>query len=224
MLNAVYTKRIEYAWLAMNDDTMSLYYIHDPMCSWCWAFRPVWTQLQQQLPESLQVKYLLGGLAPDSDVAMSLSMQQTIQRHWFTIQKRVPGTMFNFDFWNQCKARRSTYPACRAVIATKQQEPNKEDTMIHAIQTAYYLEARNPSDDDVLIDLAMKLDLNVDQFRLDLNAEKTQTQLLQEIRVGQSLGAFGFPSLVLQNGNEIHSIAVDYNHVEPMLLKIEALC
>jgi len=201
----------------MHDDTMTLYYIHDPMCSWCWAFRPVWTQLQQALPESLQVEYLLGGLAPDSDAAMPLSMQQTIQRHWSTIQKRVPGTTFNFDFWTQCKARRSTYPACRAVIAAKQQDPGREDAMIHAIQTAYYLEARNPSDDDLLIDLAMQLDLDVDQFRLDLNAENTEARLLEEIRAGQALGALGFPSLVLQIGDEIHSIAIDYNDPEPML-------
>jgi len=48
--------------------------------------------------------------------------------------------------------------------------------------------------------------------------------LLQEIRAGQSLGAYGFPSLVIQKGDEIHSIAVDYNRVEPMLIKIEQLC
>ena len=213
-------RAIGYALFVMNDDKITLYYIHDPMCSWCWAFRPVWRQLQQQLPQSVAVKYLLGGLAPDSDVAMPLSLQQEIQRHWHTIQKRVPGTMFNFDFWSQCQPRRSTFPACRAVIAVKQQDTCKEDAMIHAIQKSYYLEARNPSDNNVLIDLAQQLALDVDQFRFDLNAEQTESQLLQEIRVGQSLGAYGFPSLVLQKGGMSHSISVDYNHVEAMLRQI----
>ncbi|RLL56026.1 DsbA family protein [Mariprofundus sp. EBB-1] len=207
----------------MSDDAISLYYIHDPMCSWCWAFRPVWTALQQQLPESVDVKYLLGGLAPDSDVVMPVSLQENIQRHWQTIQKRVPGTMFDFDFWHQCTPRRSTYPACRAVIATKFQDPNREDAMIHAIQKAYYLEARNPSDDGVLMDLAQQLALNVGQFHLDLNAGQTQALLLQDIRAGQALGACGFPSLVLQKGDRVHSIAVDYNRLEPMQAAIEDL-
>jgi len=55
-----------------------LYYIHDPMCSWCWAFRPVWSAVQAQLPESLQVKYLLGGLAPDSALPMEAATQAVL--------------------------------------------------------------------------------------------------------------------------------------------------
>jgi len=74
-----------------------LYYIHDPMCSWCWAFRQVWEEVQQRLPESVSVTYLLGGLAPDSDVSMLENTQQEIQKHWKTIQQRVPGTRFNFE-------------------------------------------------------------------------------------------------------------------------------
>ena len=42
-----------------------LYYVHDPMCSWCWGFRPTWLALQDQLPEGVRVQRLLGGLAPD---------------------------------------------------------------------------------------------------------------------------------------------------------------
>jgi len=206
----------------MRSETITLYYIHDPMCSWCWAFRPVWERLKQQLPPSVHVKYLLGGLAPDSDTAMAALMQQEIQRHWRVIQKRMPGTMFNFEFWTQCQPRRSTYPACRAVIAARQQGPQYEDAMIRAIQTAYYLEARNPSDNETLIDLAKQLNLGVDQFSKALNDATTQTQLLQNIRESQQIGAYGFPSLVLHTRGENHAIGIDYNHMEIMLMEIES--
>ena len=46
---------------------MKLYYIHDPMCSWCWAFRPTLTKVLAELPAHIEVQYLVGGLAPDSD-------------------------------------------------------------------------------------------------------------------------------------------------------------
>jgi len=207
--------------IARNDTT--LYYIHDPMCSWCWAFRSVWMQLQQQLPAALSITYLLGGLAEDSDLPMPLSIQQDIQRHWRTIEKRVPGTRFNFDFWQQCQARRSTYPACRALIAARQQGAAYESAMLLAIQKAYYCDARNPSDDTVLIDLAAHVALDVDQFRLALNAEKTQTCLLQEINLAQDMAAVSFPSLILSVGGVFHAIRVDYNHVKPMLKAMMAV-
>ncbi len=203
--------------------SQTLYYIHDPMCSWCWAFRPVWQELQTQLPDSLKIDYLLGGLAAESDATMPLSMQQQIQNHWRAIGQRVQGIQFNFDFWTQCKARRSTYPACRAVIAARRQDRNYEQVMIHTIQQAYYLEARNPSDDETLIELASQLSLDMDQFCLDLHATETQTRLKQEIRQSQSMGCNSFPSLILSKSGINHDIAIDYNHINPMLKQIEVL-
>ncbi len=60
------------------------------MCSWCWAFRPAWSALQAQLPQSLQVKYLLGGLAPDSEIPMTTETQTMIRQHWQKIEKKFP--------------------------------------------------------------------------------------------------------------------------------------
>ncbi len=65
-----------------------LYYIYDPMCSWCWGYRPVWDLLQQHLPKSMAVEYVAGGLAPDSDCAMPIDQQQMIQNHWRTIEQK----------------------------------------------------------------------------------------------------------------------------------------
>lgn len=64
----------------MNQST--LYYVHDPMCSWCWGYHPVWQQLQQMLaqqwPTQLTIRYLVGGLAADSDQPMPLEQQRVI--------------------------------------------------------------------------------------------------------------------------------------------------
>jgi len=197
-----------------------LYYVHDPMCSWCWAFRPVWNGVRWHLPESVRVRYLLGGLAPDSDEPMSVATRQEIQGHWKAIQQRVPGTRFNFDFWQICTPRRSTYPACRAVIAAKKQNPAIEDAMILSIQEAYYLQACNPSDDAVLIDLAAHLGLNYEQFHKDLNASETRSELMDEIRLAQRLGAQGFPSLILKKKESLHTIRIDYNDAEMIVQQI----
>ncbi|MFT5132007.1 MAG: putative protein-disulfide isomerase, partial [Gammaproteobacteria bacterium] len=98
-----------------------LYYFHDPMCSWCYAFHPTLLRLKTKLPDNIELRYVLGGLSPDEDELMPESMQLSIKDHWQRIQQVVPGTKFNFDFWNVCKPRRSTYPACRAVIAATNQ-------------------------------------------------------------------------------------------------------
>lgn len=97
----------------------TLYYAHDPMCSWCWAFRPVLQALRAELPVNINWVSLLGGLAPETTEPMPDQTKQFIQGQWQKIQQMVPNTEFNFDFWTACDPKRSTYPACRAVIAAR---------------------------------------------------------------------------------------------------------
>lgn len=197
-----------------------LYYVHDPMCSWCWGFSRTLSELLENLPEEIEVHRLLGGLAPDTDSPMPINMQQQVKSNWTRIEDTIPGVKFNFDFWTENSPRRSTYPACRAVIAAKQQGESNDLKMTKAIQRAYYQEARNPSDELTLIDLASELNLFVNGFKKDLTSEKTQERLIEEINLARELYVESFPSLKLKIENEIFSIHIDYNNSKIMLEKI----
>jgi putative protein-disulfide isomerase len=194
----------------VNPPRAILYYVHDPMCSWCWAFRPVWSAVREALPAAVRAVRLLGGLAPDSDSDMPLSMQRYLQRTWRTIEREVPGTRFNHDFWTHCRPRRSTYPACRAVIAAQRQDRGAEEAMILAIQHAYYLQARNPSDRELLVALAGEIGLDSGLFADDLRSAEVERQLQEEIRQARSMGVNSFPSLVLAEGAGLRLIPHDY--------------
>jgi len=197
-----------------------LYYVHDPMCSWCWGFRQVWQQIQKSLPSALEVRYLLGGLAPDSDELMHASLQQSIRETWRRIEQQIPGTQFNHDFWVKCQPRRSTYPSCRAVMAAKEQDPAAEKQMILTIQQAYYLQAKNPSDEAVLIECAKEVGLNTDIFAESLNSTVIKQQLLAELKFARSIRANSFPSLILEEAGKCRPLAFDYNDSEVLLRQL----
>jgi len=207
---------------ARHSDTV-LYYIHDPMCSWCWGFKPVLRQLTQQLPANVRLEAILGGLAADTDQPMPAEMQQQISATWKHIQQVIPGTEFNFDFWTQCQPRRSTYIACRAVIVAEQMQPGMGTAMLEAIQHAYYLQARNPSDAATLVALAEQLGLDITQFEQQLNAAQTQQALQQQINFARGIGADSFPSLYLLHRGNYHGIVLDYNHADVILEHINSL-
>ena len=200
-----------------------LYYVHDPMCSWCWGFDPVLRELLCGLPESVNVKRLLGGLAQDTNEPMPYAMREYIHATWKKIERRIPGTRFNFDFWERCEPRRSTYPACRAVIAARMQGHAFDRRMTSAIQRAYYTEARNPSDDNTLIELAGELGLDTAGFAEALTADATRRQLAAEIALARRLQADSFPCLVLVVGDAGQHVTVDYNDSGPMLATIQRL-
>ena len=207
--------------------TTTLYYIHDSMCSWCYGFAPTWNKIQEKLPSTITVEYVVGGLAPDSDQPMPEETQIMVRGAWERIQNML-GTEFNFSFWDNNTPRRSTYPACKAVLTAKMQNFEKE--MIKAIQEAYYLRALNPSDDDVLIQIATELKnalpeqkIDIEKFSKDLNSDAINQDLENQILLSRKLNHRGFPSLVLVHNNTPHFIEHDYKDHTITLDKINAL-
>ncbi|MCP4186278.1 MAG: DsbA family protein [Gammaproteobacteria bacterium] len=197
-----------------------LIYVHDPMCSWCWGFTDTYLQLVEQLPANVEIVRLLGGLAPDTDEIMPESTRLMVQQNWHRIEQLIPGIQFNYDFWTKCQPRRATYPACRAVIAAREQDAQYDLLMTRKIQKAYYQEARNTSENNSLIELADELGLDRDRFAEALNAEQIQQQLLNEIASARSIDVNSFPSLMLQHMGKMEPVLINYTDVTTMLDQI----
>lgn len=204
-----------------SDMHLHLYYFHDPMCSWCWAFRPFWNEIVAGLSDNVIAQRVLGGLAPDTVQPMSAEMQAKIKRIWQTIQQTVPGTLFNFDFWEKCTPRRSTYAACRAVIAARKQGLGNEESMILATQQAYYLEAKNPADLSTLIELSDRIGLDRERFIADMKSPAVNQLLMREIEFTQRLTVKGFPTLLLENNGVFTNITHDYIDAKSVLHQVK---
>lgn len=203
----------------MTQNGAVLYYVHDPMCSWCWAYRPRMIELQSSLPDGVAWHSVLGGLAPDSNQPMPEGTRQMVQSHWRKIQAST-ATEFNFDFWIKCQPRRDTYKSCRAVIAASNQQAGEE--MVEAIQKAYYLRAMNPSELETLAELARELGLDRKLFDKDLVSLQTEKKLQNEFLLRSRLGVRSFPSLVLGYDSSFTPINHDYKNVLPTLMEIRA--
>jgi putative protein-disulfide isomerase len=199
---------------------VTLYYIYDPMCSWCWGFKPVWERVRAALSDRLEIVYVLGGLAPETDAPMPQAMRDQLQQTWRRISK-VCGVEFNFDFWRQNTPRRSTYPACKAVLVARAY--GKELAMYARIQQFYYLEAGNPSLYENLYDLAEGLGIPRQAFIERIHSAELDKLFDDERRFAERLGAQGYPSVVLKVGGRLHCIDYSYTDVEDNLRQIEAL-
>ncbi len=193
---------------------IKLYYVHDPMCSWCWGYKPTITQLKQQLPGVIQFEYVVGGLAPDSNLPMAPEMCQKIEGIWRQIHQQL-GTQFNHAFWQKCTPVRSTYPACRAVIAAGFQDSYEQ--MLHALQEAYYLRAMPPHEEATFVQLAREIGMDVGQFTNDFNGKLLEGVFEDQLSLARSMGVNSYPSLVLQINDAYFPIEVDYLSTEPTL-------
>ncbi|MGF1755244.1 DsbA family protein [Vibrio makurazakiensis] len=199
---------------------IKLHYVHDPMCSWCWGYKPTLQKLKQQLPASISFNYVVGGLAPDSDEPMSDEMKGKLQAIWKQIEAKL-GTEFNHDFWTECQPVRSTYPACRAVIAAGFQD--HYEAMLESLQQAYYLRAMLPHDKETHIQLAEEIGLNVQQFTNDLSGKLLEGELDDQLSFKSAMGVASYPTLMLEVNGIFTEVELDYESTEATLRSIRSV-
>ncbi|HIF17067.1 MAG TPA: DsbA family protein [Candidatus Poseidoniales archaeon] len=191
-----------------------LYYVADPMCSWCWGFREARDEVFKAISEDVKIEFVMGGLARDSDEPMPEETKSYVKEAWRQVNDRT-GAEFNWDFWENCQPRRSTYPACRAVIAAADKGPE----MFDRIQQAYYLEARNPSDVEVLCSLATELGLDEGEFHAEIISAEVETKLQAGFNTRRRIGAYSFPSLVLESDGKVQFLCDGYSSAQEILYK-----
>ena len=162
----------------------------------------------------------MGGLAPDSDERMDTTTKTYIQNAWRSGADRT-GAEFNHQFWALCQPRRSTYPACRAVITAGLQLNGSREHYYEALQRAYFLDARNPSDYETLISLAKEIGLDPVQFQEDFESSLVQQTFREELNQVRLLGVSGFPTVIWHqkdatNGNHLEVLNTGYTDADTL--------
>ncbi len=184
-----------------------LLYSMDPMCSWCYAFEKPLTELVQK--HQLTIEWHLGGLAKDTDQPMPMEMRNRISGYWKIIEDKT-GLYFNYDFWTKNTPRRSTFNACRAVLAASELKPNSEKEMVTAIQKAYYQRAMNPSDIEILVQLAEEIGIGKEVFENLIRSEKLDKKFQDQMTFARELAREGYPSLYLNRNEKMAVVSLGY--------------
>ncbi len=173
-------------------------------------------KVKAALPEDIPLVYVMGGLAKDSDEPMPDDIRAYVQNAWREVGVRT-GARFNWDFWMHCSPVRSTYPACRGVLSAAAQEEEAGPSYFEAVQKAYYLQARNPSETETLVELAGEIGLDESRFATELRSPETEQRLQDQFSLRRRLGIRQFPSLVLEACNEKTVITKGYCDFDPVM-------
>jgi putative protein-disulfide isomerase len=74
--------------------------------------------------------------------------------------------------------------------------------MLHAIQTAHYVEGQHVVEPEVLVELARQLNLDTPTFAMALLSSEVDEHIRESRRWMTRFGIYGFPGFVLEhNGN-----------------------
>lgn len=182
-----------YVDVGVESDQLSLIYVGDPMCSWCWGFAPEIESLSDEHP----VEVVVGGLRP-GPAAQELEdrLASFLSSHWVEIAEKT-GQPFDTAFLDRRDGWvYDTEPA--AIAVTVMRELSESDTLGYftTVQRGFYAEGRNVTDFDVLADLSESFDVDRDDFRDRLETQEAKKAAWDDFSRSRSWGIGGFPALI----------------------------
>ena len=179
-----------------------LHYIYDPLCGWCYGAEPlVWAASKV---DGLALRMHSGGLWPQP-TRLPDHMRRYIQQADARVGQ-MSGQPYGEPYWNGLLFDPAlvleSRPVISAVLAAQALAPDKALTMLRAIQHAHYERGQHVVRDETLREIAAEIGLDAAAFAAARNAAPVDEHIAQSQELMNNVGAQGFPTFVLQVGND----------------------
>ncbi len=180
--------------VVMSQDT--IYYIGDPLCSWCYGFAPQISKVKEHYQGDLEFKIIMGGLRPNNTETMK-DLGDFLKHHWEQVEERS-GQPFNYKLLEDHSFVYDTEPPARAVWVVRQLKPEVEFAFFKDVQLLFYSENRNTNQLDNYQKLIEKYNIDWNQFKELFHSEVAINGVKQDFQFSSQLGVRGFPSVLLK--------------------------
>ena len=179
----------------MNEKT--LWYIADPMCSWCWGFAPIIKEVRLNYSENLKIELVMGGLR-SGKLAMASGQRAEILNHWKAVNERT-GQPFSFEGAMPEGFIYDTEPSCRGIVAMSLINPSLVFTLLESIQFGFYVEQKDVTNPKVLAQLAGKIGVDMDLYLQVFESDEAKNKVSIHFDKVRQWGVNSFPTVAVQN-------------------------
>ena len=188
--------------MAAVNDTITLHYIFDPLCGWCYAAAPL-VNAARNVP-GLQVTFHGGGMMTGANRrAITPQWREYVIPHDRRIAE-MTGQPFGEGYFEgllrDTSAVMDSEPPITAILAAESLRSGGGLDMVHRLQRAHYVEGRRIADAQVLKAVAAELGFDTEAFAAAverLAGEATAQHIAESRQLLQRAGGQGFPTFVL---------------------------
>lgn len=207
--------------LSMNTAKPTLIYIGDPMCSWCYGIAGELEQVREKYDDELNFELVMGGLRPYNTQTM-VELKDFLSHHWEAVHE-ASGQPFTYGILDDQEMTYDTEPPARATVVVRQLQPNKEFAFFHEVQKLFYLHNKNTHLSESYHDILTTLEIDTKEFDKLFESDEMKELVRKDFERAGEMGVQGFPTLVLQQGDQLTLIANGYASYEDMAQRIEKL-
>ena len=210
----------------------TLIYVYDPLCGWCFGFHPVIEKIVTRFDERLNVEVKPGGLAI-GDKAQPIGEGYSYIKDSTEQVEDITGAEFGRNF--KLLAEEGSYlydsePSCLAQLAMNRLEPESSLKFAGDMQKALFVEGKSLNEWGTFDELLNNYNIENKSFKKLWSSDELKQELHKEFAWCKKAGATGFPTLLLQIGDEISRMARGYrpydvieSHLHHLINNIEKM-
>lgn len=190
-----------------NNKKIEIIEFTDPVCTWCWGSEPLLRKLETRYGDQVEVKFVMGGLVQDirdfydshhgigKDPERS---NQQIVKHWVEASERHGMPVRSEGFRLFSEEYPSTYPQNIAYKAAQMEDQALADKFLRRIREASAAEALQTSRNEVLVELASEVGLDISKFLGRLSDGSAAAAFQEDLDTTRRYGVRGFPSFLVR--------------------------
>ncbi|WMM89749.1 ClpXP adapter SpxH family protein [Heyndrickxia coagulans] len=187
---------------------LEIYVFIDPLCPECWALEPVLKKLRLEYGVYFRLRHvLIGKLSNLNDIPKK---REAVADYWEKTASRT-GMSCDGSLWIENPIT-SPYIVSIAIKAAELQGKKQGLRFLRKVQELVFLEKRNISDIQILVDCAKGASIDVDEFLHDIHSESAAKAFQCDLKITSEMEVTESPSLVFFN-----------EHIEDEGLKISGL-
>lgn len=207
----------------------AVHYIGDPMCSWCWGISPVVTAIAQ-FCESRDIAFsmTMGGLRAGGGDTWNEKFKGFLENEWKHIGAKT-GQPFGFGLLDRPEFNYDTEPACRAIVTVQmlQQRQHLAEGLplrfFSAVQRKFYVDGHDPKEIGFYRDICDELAVDFAEFSETFSSPSAIQATQQAFAQCRQWGVRSFPTLLIQTGGELRTLANGYVTEEAALQRLIAV-
>lgn len=186
---------------------ITLHYIYDPLCGWCYGAKPLVQAARAVLPV---IAHGGGMMTGANRQPVSPQLRNYVMPHDRRIAEYTGQPFGEAYFEGLLRDERAVFdsaPPIAAILAAEQLGGRGLD-LLERLQTAHYVEGRSIADEAVLLELAQAIGLESEAFQSVFTVVDVEAHIKASRALLAQVGGQGFPTLILQQDGQFTRVDI----------------
>lgn len=205
----------------MNKDT--IYYVYDPLCSWCYGFSPVIKKIKNTYKEQFDFQVISGGMQSGERKQPVSAIRDYLKGAYKNVTERT-GVEFGEHFMevlDEGSRMLDSVPPSIALTIVKDLKPEEALNFAATIQEAIYYDGFNWNLVDAYLPYLKQYDIAPEEFKQKFEEPLYKEKTFEDFKLAANFGVTGFPSVILKKEEKYYLIAQGFVSFEQLQATVE---